>query len=94
MLKRYEDALTTRLEAVEDHGHAYITWMEIYRWYNVKRIDRNIWRDLKDRFQLFSDKLDADLWIYEDGHGVMFIAGEGLIKIDEKFTTKAAAPQG
>ena len=94
MLKRHEDALITRLEAVEDHGHAYVTWSEIYRWYNVKRIDRNIWRDLKDRFQTVADDTDAALWIYEDGHGVMFIAGEGLVRIDDKFAAKAAQPAG
>jgi hypothetical protein len=94
MLKRYDDHLTTRLEAVADHGHAYVTWSEIYRWYNVKRIDRNIWADIKERFQTVIEDPNAQLWIYEDGHGVMFIADDGLISIDDKFAPKAAAGKG
>ena len=50
MLRRYEDALSNRLDKVAEHGWAFIAWWEMYLWYNVDRLGKNVWRDIRDRF--------------------------------------------
>jgi hypothetical protein len=50
MLKRHEDQVWARLDALYANGTTFITWNELYHWYNVERISKTPWRDLKARW--------------------------------------------
>ncbi len=40
MLKRYEDALMQRFDAVAYKGFAFIEWWELNAWYDMDRISK------------------------------------------------------
>ena len=50
MQKRHDDLLTQRIDEVVNRGVTYIAWWELNFWYDAKRISKNIWRDLRERF--------------------------------------------
>lgn len=57
MLKRHEDQLWARLDQLYVNGVTFIGWDEIYHWYNVTRISKTPWRDIKMRWeQLLEEK--------------------------------------
>ena len=56
MLKRHEDQLMQRLDELYANGTTYITWGELYHWYNVQRISKTPWRDLKARWDALLDE--------------------------------------
>ena len=83
MLKRLEDALLQRIEAVYHRGYAFVEWWELNTWYGVERISKNVWRDLKDRFVEAADG-KAELFLCETANGVMLINSSHLIPITHK----------
>jgi hypothetical protein len=51
MLKRHEDQLWARLDELYANGTTYISWNELYHWYNVQRIAKGPWRDIMARWE-------------------------------------------
>ena len=47
MLKRHVDQVWTRLDELYANGTTFISWGEIYHWYEVERISKTPWRDVK-----------------------------------------------
>ena len=86
MEKRYDDALTSRIEEVAQKGWSFIEWWEAYLWSGQKKLGKNFWRDLEERFALAcAKKTGPDLYIYEGGGGVLLIHSDGLNRINTKF---------
>ncbi|HEY2345141.1 MAG TPA: hypothetical protein VGH80_04575 [Xanthomonadaceae bacterium] len=57
MLKRHVDQVWARLDDLYANGTTFISWGEIYHWYNVERINKTPWRDLKARWdELLEEK--------------------------------------
>ena len=50
MQKRHEDQVWARLDELYANGTTFISWGEIYHWYNIERINKLPWRDLKRRW--------------------------------------------
>jgi hypothetical protein len=50
MLKRHVDQVWARLDELYANGTTFLSWGEIYHWYNVDRISKTPWRDLKARW--------------------------------------------
>jgi len=84
MIKRHEDALAQRFDAVVDKGFAFIEWWELYRWYGLERISKAVWRDLRDRFVEAADDKSAELWVYEATNGIMLIHSDDLKKVSDR----------
>ncbi len=81
MLKRHEDALTTRFDAVTSLGWAHIQNWELYLWYEADRIGKRTWRDLLRRFH---EDNEGDLYIYESEQGVLLVHNDKLTTIARK----------
>jgi hypothetical protein len=57
MIKRHEEQLWARLDQLYANGTVFISWGEIYHWYNISRIAKAPWRDMKARWeQLLEEK--------------------------------------
>lgn len=62
MLKRHGDIVRNRLENVKLTGRTFISWSELYYWYNAQRITKSIYQDLEDRYkELFEDELGLSM---------------------------------
>lgn len=60
MNKRLENILTERLESIFHNGTCFISWGELYHWYDTQRITANIYADLEIRFQEIDDNMKHD----------------------------------
>ena len=83
MEKRHDDLLTTRIEEVTAKGWSFIAWWEAYLWTGQKKLGKNFWRDLKRRFDE-RNKANTELYIYQNGEGVLLIHGTELTPISSK----------
>jgi hypothetical protein len=75
MLKRHEDQLWERLDQLYANGTTFISLGELYHWYNVQRISKSPWRDIKARWErLLEEKEEGyyDPQIAEVSGGVSF----------------------
>ena len=54
MQKRHDDLLTSRLEKILTEGCAYISWTELYLWYDAKALAARTYRDLSNRWDEIS----------------------------------------
>jgi hypothetical protein len=61
MQKRHADTLTNRLEAIITEGSTYISWNELYMWYDVKAIAAATYRDLANRWIDITTEYGMDL---------------------------------
>jgi hypothetical protein len=84
MQKRHEDTLTARMEKIWGYGWVFIFWWELYTWYDVQRIGKNVWRDLRDRFLEDNPKLKSEMHIYECDDGVLLVHPDELKSISKK----------
>ncbi len=50
MIKRHEDSLMARIDALSWRGITEIEWWELSAWYGLERITKTVWRDIRDRF--------------------------------------------
>jgi len=82
MLKRFEDSLSQRIDAVCLKGFSFIEWWELKYWYEKDRISKVVWRDIYDRFKSISEDDDAELYLYQSDSGVMLIHSDGLNRIN------------
>ena len=75
MIKRHEDQLWARLDYLYANGTTYISYGEMYHWYNVERIAKTPWRDIKARWETLLEEKGrkySDLQIAEVPGGVSF----------------------
>jgi hypothetical protein len=57
MIKRHQDQLWARLDDLYANGTTFISFQEIYHWYNIQRIAKAPWRDMKAKWEsLLEDK--------------------------------------
>ena len=75
MNKRHQDLLTNLLEKAYFAGIAYVTWNEIYHWYNIARLGALTRRDLEDRWEDISQGMAGRLMAIEQKDGVLFAEG-------------------
>jgi hypothetical protein len=62
ILKRHVDQVWGRLDELYANGTTFISWGELYHWYNVERISKTPWRDLKARWdELLEEKGEKPL---------------------------------
>ena len=83
MLRRLEDALMQRIDAVAWRGFAFIEWWELNSWYGAERIGKGVWRDLRDRFSEAADE-GAELLYCERPDGVMLLNSQVVRNISVK----------
>ena len=69
MLKRHEDALMHRIDALTIVGWTEIRWWELRQWYGMERITKKIYRQLRDRFH---EENEGELNIYY-GHDALLL---------------------
>jgi hypothetical protein len=50
MDKRYDAILTSRVEEAVLRGWSLVQWWEAYLWYDQKKLGKNFYRDLAQRF--------------------------------------------
>lgn len=55
MKERHAYQVWARLDQLYTNGTTYLSWQEIYNWYNVDRISKAPWRDLRERWQKLED---------------------------------------
>jgi hypothetical protein len=75
MIKRHEDQLWARLDELYATGTTFISSGELYHWYNIERLAKAPWRDIKARWtQLLEEKKEKymDPQIAEVSGGVAF----------------------
>ncbi len=73
MNKRHADQLMARLDELYANGTTSISWGELYHWYQVQRINKSPWRDIKARWeQLLEEKEEQfrDPMIAETAGGI------------------------
>jgi hypothetical protein len=51
MIKRHEGQLWERLDQLYANGTTFISWGELYHWYNIQRIAKTPWRDIQARWE-------------------------------------------
>lgn len=51
MTKRHEDQIWARLDELYANGTTFISWGELYHWYNLQRIAKAPYRDIHARWQ-------------------------------------------
>jgi hypothetical protein len=83
VLKRHEDALSSRFDAVTRLGWTCIYYWELYLWYGADRIGKQTWRDLQRRF---NEENKGHLWIYTNAseRQLLLIHNDGLKTIAQK----------
>ncbi len=82
MDKRYDGILTERIEAAVLRGWSLIYWWEAYLWYGQKKLGKNFYRDLSQRFsECMSDQNQAstELRYIMNSEGIMLLHGVKLI---------------
>lgn len=84
MLKRHEDSLMERFDIVALRGFATIERWELNLWYGMERISKNVWRDLRDRFNEVRDNDSDELYIYEGSSFILIVNSDNL-KLLSKF---------
>ena len=78
MIKRHEEQLWSRLDELYANGVTSISWGELYHWYNIDKIRKAPWRDIKNRWeQLLEERGEKflDVSVAETAGGIsMFYA--------------------
>lgn len=73
MIKRHEDQLWSRLDTLYANGTTSMSWGELYHWYNMERLRKGPWRDLKLRWeQLLEEREEeyVDVQVAETSGGI------------------------
>ena len=75
MIKRHSDQLWVRLDELYANGTTFMSYGELYHWYDVQRIAKAPWRDIKSKWTSLLEEKDeeyADPSIAEAAGGVSF----------------------
>lgn len=84
MQKRHDDILTTRLETVIDEGVCYLSWAELYRWYDTKKIAARSYRDIDTRWSELSKGALGALKFIEGQAGMYLFAEKEILSIADR----------
>lgn len=80
MQNRHLNEMMRRLENVADFGYEEFYHVEIRRWYNIDRINKNTWRDIRQKWQEITDENDTPKLLCGENPGYyLFVHGIGLI---------------
>jgi hypothetical protein len=75
MLKRHSDKLWVRLDELYANGTTHISTGELYHWWDIQRLSKTPWRDIKDVWTQLLDEHDEeyiDPQVHEDEGGILF----------------------
>lgn len=84
MIKRHEDALMARIEALSSRGYTEIEWWEINVWYGLERITKTVWRDISDRFAEMQNGADGAINLLERPDRIILLNTDWIRPIGEK----------
>ena len=78
MERRHEDQLYTRLDQLYLNGIAFITWDELRLWYQMDRLSKTPFRDLKNRWHELleskrEDAIDPQVASLDRGMAMFFV---------------------
>jgi len=86
MLKRHEYELENRLDRVHLKGSAEIEKSELLLWYDMKRLNKNAWRNIHERWSDIVEDVDTcRLMVAERDKTYVFIWGQGLSEGDDSW---------
>ncbi|HKP03778.1 MAG TPA: hypothetical protein VJU77_10525 [Chthoniobacterales bacterium] len=51
MQKRHDNQLWARLDELYANGVTFISFGEVYHWYNIRRLAKTPWRDIKAKWE-------------------------------------------
>ena len=60
MLKRHMEQLWVRLDELYTNGTTFISFGELYHWYNVQKIAKTPWRNIKARWEDLLEEKEED----------------------------------
>ena len=83
VLKRMEDALLQRIDAVAWRGFAFVETWELNAWYGAERIGKGVWRDLRDRFAEVAYE-GSELLYCDRPDGVLLLDSQKVRNISSK----------
>lgn len=81
MLKRHEDAIMERFDALTNVGWTSIHWWELNTWYGMQRLTKRVYRDLRDRFH---EENEGELYIHMSHDALLLIHNRGFFTMSEK----------
>ena len=60
MIKRHSAQIWQRLDELYSNGTTYISFGELYHWYDVQKIKKTPWRDIKARWEELLEEKDEE----------------------------------
>ena len=81
MHRRHENELLSGLEKVSSQGWAFIEWWKLYLWYEVEKIRKEPYRDIKLKWEEVGD--GGSLYVRETPGGLLLLDGEP-VDVDTK----------
>jgi hypothetical protein len=60
MIKRHDEQLWARIDQLYANGTTFISFGELYHWYNIDRLAKSPWRDIKARWEQLLEEKGAD----------------------------------
>lgn len=85
MIKRHEDALMARIDALSWRGITEIEWWELSAWYGLERITKTVWKDINVRFAEVQDGDDGEIELIDRPDKVILLNTGWTKPISEKF---------
>lgn len=80
MERTHDAALQHHIEEAFHRGWSLVPWWSLYLWYDMRRLGRNAWRDIRDRWHEIarSEEHKPKLWLHRGtGEGVL------LVRVDD-----------
>lgn len=88
MLKRHQESLRNRLDSAKINGHGFVTWAEIYKWFNAERISSGTWKEIKEYWELLDEEEPpTKLLCVAGAGGVHFIPASSTVLLDDVIAT-------
>ena len=84
MLRRHQDSLSARLEQLAAKGWVWIESYELRSWYEMERIGKSVWRDIRDQYDEITSQEGAKISVVENESGFQLFDSRKLVKISEK----------
>ena len=83
MQAHHRHELTNRLERLSRIGAVSIERAEILSWYGQERFSKNIWRDIKARWEEIAGA-GVEAFVWEADGLIQFIYPEGFTELSQK----------
>jgi hypothetical protein len=75
MIVRHASELLTTLETVQRRGWALVEWSQLYLWYGIKKIKKEPYRDIADRWDELPDTVGS-LYVRDVSGGLLLLRDE------------------